>query len=103
MTCDGAEEVVSQVKVPWGSESDRQSVRLDISFEAPANAGLRTAELVCIFTASPMQISSPAFFSFHSITRFLQHQQHLGWPPSSQVYAMLGINVLFLSAEYLFV
>jgi hypothetical protein len=37
------------------------------------------------------------------ITRFLQHQQHLGWPPSSQVYAMLGINVLFLSAEYLFV
>ncbi|CAK9873554.1 unnamed protein product [Sphagnum jensenii] len=39
MTCDGAEE---EVKFPWGSESDRQSVRLDISFEAPANAGLRT-------------------------------------------------------------
>ncbi|CAM6050151.1 unnamed protein product [Sphagnum compactum] len=23
MTCDGTKEVVSQVKVPWGSESDR--------------------------------------------------------------------------------
>ncbi len=61
MTCDGAEEVVSQVKVPWGSESDRQFV-LDISFEAPANAGLRTAELVCIFAASPMQIFQSCLF-----------------------------------------
>jgi DNA polymerase sigma len=47
MTCEGpAEDVVSQVKGPWGSEADRQFVRLDISFEAPANTGLRTAELV---------------------------------------------------------
>lgn len=30
----------------WGSETDRQFVRLDISFEAPANTGLRTSELV---------------------------------------------------------
>ncbi len=61
MTCDGAEEVVSQVKVLWGSESDRQFV-LDISFEAPANACLRTAELVCIFAASPMQIFQSCLF-----------------------------------------
>ena len=31
---------------PWGSEADRQTVRLDISFEAPSNTGLRTSELV---------------------------------------------------------
>lgn len=31
---------------PWGSEKDRQIVRLDISFEAPANTGLSTSELV---------------------------------------------------------
>jgi hypothetical protein len=30
----------------WGSEKDRQIVRLDISFEAPTNTGLRTSELV---------------------------------------------------------
>jgi hypothetical protein len=56
MTCEGpAEDVVSQVKGPWGSEADRQFVRLDISFEAPANTGLRTAELVIVFRAFPMQ------------------------------------------------
>jgi hypothetical protein len=33
-------------KGPWGFHSNREFVRLDISFESPSHTGLRTAELV---------------------------------------------------------
>ncbi|CAM6055888.1 unnamed protein product [Sphagnum tenellum] len=70
-----------------GNESDRQSVRLHISFEAPANAGLRTAELVCIFTASPMQIFHPE----HALVmrRFGQVRELMGQFPPITLLALL--------------
>ncbi|CAM6038846.1 unnamed protein product [Sphagnum compactum] len=117
MTCEGAaEDVVSQVKGPWGSEADRQFVRLDISFEAPANTGLRTAELVRELMGqfppiTPLALLLKQFLADRSldhpykgglssycqvllITRFLQHQQHLGRPPSSQSLGSLFMDFL---------
>ncbi|CAK9867158.1 unnamed protein product [Sphagnum jensenii] len=117
MTCEGpAEDVVSQVKGPWGSEADREFVRLDISFEAPANTGLRTAELVRELMGqfppiTPLALLLKQFLADRSldhpykgglssycqvllITRFLQHQQHLGRPPSSQSLGSLFMDFL---------
>jgi predicted nucleotidyltransferase len=116
MTCETAAEVFSQVKGPWGSEADRQFVRLDISFEAPANTGLRTAELVRELMGqfppiTPLALLLKQFLADRSldhpykgglssycqvllITRFLQHQQHLGRPPSSQSLGSLFMDFL---------
>lgn len=101
---------------PWGSNKDRQIVRLDISFESLANTGLRTSELVRELVGqfpplTPLALVSKQFLADRSldhaykgglssycqvllITRFLQHQQHLGRPSSSQNLGSLFMDFL---------
>ncbi|KAG0596843.1 hypothetical protein M758_UG288300 [Ceratodon purpureus] len=101
---------------PWGSEKDRQNVCLDISFEAPTNTGVRTSELVRELMGqfpplTPLALVLKQFLADRSldhaykgglssycqvllITRFLQHQQHLGRPSSSQNLGSLFMDFL---------
>lgn len=98
-------------KGPWGGNLDRELVRLDISFEAPSHTGLRTAELVRELTAQfpaivPLALILKQFLTDRSldhpytgglssyclvilITRFLQHQHHLGWPFQQNLGSLL--------------
>ncbi|KAH9290632.1 hypothetical protein KI387_034749, partial [Taxus chinensis] len=87
-------------KTPWCSKDNRESVRLDISFESPSHTGLKTAglvrELIGRFPAIvPMALILKQFLADRSldhpysgglssyclvllITRFLQHVHHAG-------------------------
>ncbi|KAF8379237.1 hypothetical protein HHK36_028669 [Tetracentron sinense] len=90
----------SQMKVDNGM--DVKSVRLDISFKSPSHTGLQTTELVKELTeqfpaATPLALVLKQFLADRSldqsysgglssyclvllITRFLQHEHHLGRP-----------------------
>ncbi|KAG0573197.1 hypothetical protein KC19_VG157000 [Ceratodon purpureus] len=103
-------------EAPWGSEKDRQNVCLDISFEAPTNTGVRTSELVRELMGqfpplTPLALVLKQFLADRGldhaykgglssycqvllITRFLQHQQHLGRPSSSQNLGSLFMDFL---------
>jgi DNA polymerase sigma len=102
---------------PWGSEKDRQIVLLDISFEAPTNTGLRTSELVRELMGqfphlTPLALILKQFLADRSldnankgglssycqvllITRYLQHQQHLGQPSSNENLGLLFMDFLY--------
>lgn len=107
-----SKEILSEEKTgPWGGKADRAFVRLDISFEAPSHTGLRTAALVRELTAQfpaivPLALVLKQFLTDRSldhpytgglssyclvllITRFLQHQHHLGWPFQQNLGSLL--------------
>ncbi|MCO5559557.1 hypothetical protein L7F22_013158 [Adiantum nelumboides] len=110
---------------PWGGSVDREFVRLDISFEAPSHTGLRTAELVRELTAqfpaiTPLALVLKQFLTDRSldhpytgglssyclvilITRFLQHQHHIGCPFQQNLGSLLMDFLHFFGYEVIFV
>lgn len=87
-------------KISWGYKDNRESVRLDISFESSSHTGLRTANLVRELAGKfpavlPLAVVLKQFLTDRCldhpysgglssyclvllITRFLQHQHHTG-------------------------
>lgn len=87
-------------EISWGYKDNRESVRLDISFESSSHTGLRTANLVRELTGKfpailPLAVVLKQFLTDRCldhpysgglssyclvllITRFLQHQHHTG-------------------------
>ncbi|XVF33541.1 hypothetical protein REPUB_Repub17cG0177500 [Reevesia pubescens] len=97
---DAASPKCSQIN--YGNMKDVKSVRIDISFKSPSHTGLQTTELVKELTeqfpaATPLALVLKQFLADRSldqsysgglssyclvllITRFLQHEHHLGRP-----------------------
>ncbi|XP_024525198.1 uncharacterized protein LOC112344551 isoform X1 [Selaginella moellendorffii] len=100
----------------WGTKEDRHLVRLDISFESASHSGLLTAELVKELVSqfpaiSPLALVLKQFLMDRGldhpytgglssyclvllITRFLQHQNHLGRPSQTQSLGSLLMDFL---------
>ncbi|OMP00684.1 PAP/25A-associated [Corchorus olitorius] len=103
-------------QVNYGNTKDVKSVRLDISFKSPSHTGLQTTELVRELTdqfpaATPLALVLKQFLADRSldqsysgglssyclvllITRFLQHEHHLG-RPINQNFGSLLMDFLY--------
>ncbi|EOX96314.1 Nucleotidyltransferase family protein isoform 1 [Theobroma cacao] len=103
-------------KISYGNMKDVKSVRLDISFKSPSHTGLQTTELVRELTeqfpaAMPLALVLKQFLADRSldqsysgglssyclvllITRFLQHEHHLG-RPINQNFGSLLMDFLY--------
>ncbi|KAJ9188600.1 hypothetical protein P3X46_003941 [Hevea brasiliensis] len=118
--CDkvGSEDSISPKcsQINDDSTKDVKSVRLDISFKSPSHTGLRTTELVKELTeqfpaATPLALVLKQFLADRSldqsysgglssyclvllITRFLQHEHHLG-RPINQNWGSLLMDFLY--------
>lgn len=107
----GNGSLCSEMKGENGFQSDMKSVRLDISFKSPSHTGLQTTELVRELTEQfpaviPLALVLKQFLADrnldHSysgglssyclvllITRFLQHEHHIGRPINQNLGSLL--------------
>ncbi|XP_059599133.1 uncharacterized protein LOC100265029 [Vitis vinifera] len=103
-------------QINYDNSKDSKSVRIDISFKSPSHTGLQTTELVKELTeqfpaATPLALVLKQFLADRSldqsysgglssyclvllITRFLQHEHHLG-RPINQNFGSLLMDFLY--------